>query len=45
MYFKGLQIEYQNYDAFLSLEVVLIVTNSADPDELAQHFIRVFTVC
>ena len=37
VYFKGLQVEFLNYDAFLSLKVVLILANSADPDEM-QHY-------
>ena len=36
MYFKGLQVEFLNYDICLSLKVVLILANSADPDEM-QH--------
>ena len=39
VYFRAL-----NYDVFLSLKVVLILANSADPFEM-QHFICIFTVC
>ena len=31
---KGSQVEISNYDVFLSLHVVLILSNSADPDEM-----------
>ena len=35
--FKGSQVEFLNYDVFLSLKVVLTFnTNKADPDE-SQH--------
>ena len=34
MYFKGTQAEFLNYDKFLSLKFVLILANSADPDEM-----------
>ena len=40
VYFKGSQVNFSKYDVFLSLKVVLILANSADPD-----FIWVFTVC
>ena len=36
MYFKGLQVEF-SYDVFLSLNIVLNLANSADPDEM-QHY-------
>ena len=36
MYFKGSEVAFLNYDIFLSLKVVLILANSADPDEM-QH--------
>ena len=36
LYFKGPQVEV-SYDVFLSLKVVLILANSADPDEM-QHY-------
>ena len=35
--FKGSQVDFQNYDVTLSLRVVLILANSADPDEM-QHY-------
>ena len=34
VYFKGSQVELLNYDVFLSLKLVLILANSADPDEM-----------
>ena len=35
LYFKGSQVEvFTNNDVFLSLKVVLIWANSADPDEM-----------
>ena len=37
LYFKGAQVKVLNYDVFLSLKVVLILANSADPDEM-QHY-------
>ena len=37
VFFKGLQVEFVNYDVVLSLKVVLILANSADPDEM-QHY-------
>ena len=45
VYFKG--SKFLNYDVSLSLEVVLILANSADPDEMQLYaaFIWVFTVC
>ena len=38
MHFNGSQVDsfFLNYDVFLSLEIVLILPNSADPDEM-QH--------
>ena len=36
MYFKGSQVDFLNYNVVLSLKVVLILANSADPDEM-QH--------
>ena len=36
VYFKGSQVEFSNDDVVLSLNVVLILANSADPDEM-QH--------
>ena len=36
VYFKGSQKSFLNYDVFLFLNVVLILSNSADPDEM-QH--------
>ena len=38
MHFKGSQIDFQNYDAFLSMMDVLNLANSADTDEM-QHYI------
>ena len=29
--------KFRNYDVFLSLKIVLIIANSADPDEM-QHY-------
>ena len=37
MYFKGHRWNYLNYDVFLSLKIVFILANSADPDEM-QHY-------
>ena len=37
VYFKGSQVEISNYDVLLSLKIVLILANSADPDEM-QHY-------
>ena len=37
LYFKGAQVKILNYDVFLSLKVVLILANSADPDEMQQY--------
>ena len=37
MYFKGSQINFQNYDVILSLKAVQIVANSANADEM-QHY-------
>ena len=37
VYFKGSQVEYLNYDVFLSLKIVLILANNADPGEM-QHY-------
>ena len=34
VYFKGSWVEFLKYDVFLSLRVVLILANSADPDEM-----------
>ena len=31
------QVDFSNYDVFLSLKAVLILSNSADPDEM-QHY-------
>ena len=36
VYFKGSQVDFLNYDVFLSLKIILIFANSADPDEM-QH--------
>ena len=32
--FKGSQVDFLKYDVFLSLKIVLILANSADPDEM-----------
>ena len=37
VFFKGLQVEFLNNDVLLSLKVVLILANRADPDEM-QHY-------
>ena len=38
VHFKGLWVDYfLNYDGFLSLKVVLVLANGADPDEM-QHY-------
>ena len=37
MYLKRSYVAFLSYDVFLSLEVVLILANSEDPDEM-QHF-------
>ena len=37
LHLKRLQVNFLNYDVFLSLKVVLILANSADPDEM-QHY-------
>ena len=34
MYFNGSQVFFLYFDVFMSLEIVLILTNSADPDEM-----------
>ena len=36
LHFKGHSLNFLNYCVFLSLKVVLILANSADPDEM-QH--------
>ena len=33
VFFKGLQVDFLNYDVFLSLKFVLILANSVDPDK------------
>ena len=39
LYFKGSQVKAsKDYDVFLTLKVVLIIANSADPDEMQQHY-------
>ena len=40
MYFKGHRYNFLNYDVFSSLKVVLILVNSADPNEM-QHYAAV----
>ena len=37
VYFKGHRLSFLNYDVFLSLKIVCILANSADPDEM-QHY-------
>ena len=37
MYFKESKVEFLNNDVFLSLKVVVISANSADPNEM-QHY-------
>ena len=37
MYFNGSKVEVLNYDVFLSLNLVLIIGNSADPDEMQRN--------
>ena len=34
VYLKGSQVEFLNYDVFLSLKVILTFANSADQDEM-----------
>ena len=41
LYFKGPEVEVLNYDVFLSLKVVFILANSADPEEM-QVYAEVF---
>ena len=47
MQFKGSKIEFSKLYIFLSVNVVVTLVNTADPDEMQQmlHFIWVFTVC
>ena len=41
MYFKGSQAEFLNFNVFfLSLKVVLLLENSANPDEVQQLAIQ-----
>ena len=43
MYFKGPQVQISNYDVFLSLaQVVLVLANSAGPDEMQHYAFRGF---
>ena len=37
VYFKGSHVEFLNYHVFLSMMVVLILANSAYPDEMQQN--------
>ena len=37
VYFKGTRVNFLNYVVFLSLNIVLILANSADPDEMQQY--------
>ena len=37
MQFNGLQVDFLNYDAVLSLKIVLTLAKSADPDEMQQY--------
>ena len=34
VHFKGSQVEFLNFNIFLSLKIVFILENSADPDEM-----------
>ena len=34
LYLKGLSVKISKNDAFLSLKIVFILANSADPDEM-----------
>ena len=49
VYFKGWQKDFfQNYDVLLSPKVLLILVNSAKPDEMQNyvlHFIWLLFVC
>ena len=44
---RGHRSKFLNSDVFLFFKIVVILANSADPDEmpLYVHFIRVCTVC
>ena len=37
IYFKGSQVRITNYDVFLSLRTVLILTNSVNPNEMSRY--------
>ena len=37
VYFKGSQVNFSHYDVVLSLEAVLILANSTDPDEMKHN--------
>ena len=37
VFFKGSQVKFSKCDVFLSVRVVLILANSADPDQM-QHY-------
>ena len=41
VYFMGSQVGFLYYDVFLSLKLVSILANSADPDEM-QHIYAAF---
>ena len=37
VYFRGLQVGISNYNVVLSLKVVFILANNADPDEMQPY--------
>ena len=37
LYFKGSQVKFHNINIFLSLNIVFILANSADPDEMPHY--------
>ena len=37
VYFKGSQVDFLKYSVYLSLEIVFILANSAEPDEMQHH--------
>ena len=46
LYFKRLHVKVLNQDAFLSLKITFILTNSAETDEMPYAvFHWIFTVC
>ena len=38
---SGSQVVFSNFDVFLCLNVVLILANSADPEEMQHYALRV----